>query len=69
MAEEYQSIIYYFKIQKSGRSEADFGGGVSIYNLLFQNMEIIGRAKADFGRGISIYNLLFQDTEIREGKG
>ena len=38
--EECQSIIYYFKIRKSGRAEADFGGGISIFNLLFQIMKI-----------------------------
>ena len=40
LAEEYQSIIYYFKIWKSGRAKADFGGGASIYNLLFKDTEI-----------------------------
>ena len=34
MAEEYQSIIYYFKIRKSGKSEADFGGGISISEVI-----------------------------------
>ena len=55
---EYKSIIYYFKLRKSGKAKADFGGGVSIYNLLFQDMEI-REAKADFGRGVSMYNILF----------
>ena len=40
LAEEYRSKIYYFKIQKSGKAKADFGRGVSTYNLLFQNTEI-----------------------------
>ena len=39
-AEKYQSIIYYFRLCKSGRAEAYFGGGMSIYNLLFQIMKI-----------------------------
>ena len=38
LAEECKSIIYYFRICKSGRVKADFGGGMSIYNLLFQDM-------------------------------
>ena len=71
MAEEYQSIIYYLKIWKSGREKADFGGGVSIYNDIIYYFKIWKsvRAKADFGGGASIYNLLFKDTEIGEGKG
>ena len=40
MAEEYQSIIYYSKSRKSGRAEADFGGGITINNLLFQIMKL-----------------------------
>ena len=33
------TIMYFLRLWKSGRAEADFVGGISIYNLLFQQMK------------------------------
>ena len=82
LSEEYQSVIYYFKTLKSGGSEtqhfvgrktkskragADFVGGISICNLLFQNI-LVG-AQADFVGGKTICNILFQNIKIRRVRG
>ena len=53
--------------ENSGRADADFGGGVSIFNLQFQTMKIRG-LEADFVRGTSIYNVILEKMKIREGR-
>ena len=47
---------------RSERAGADFVGGITICNLLFQNI-LVG-TQADFVGGISICNLLFQNIVV-----
>ena len=48
---------------RSERAGANFVGGISICNLLFQNI-LVG-AQADFVGGKTICNILFQNIKIR----
>ena len=52
---------------RSERAGADFVGGISICNLLFQNI-LVG-AQADFVGGKTICNILFQNIKIRRVRG
>ena len=52
---------------RSERAGADFVGGISICNLLFQNI-LVG-AQAYFFGGKTICNILFQNIKIRRVRG